>query len=261
MTAPASTEPAAGSYVYCIGRAGQKGLEISGLQGQEVRLVSSEGLAAFVSDHPVVKVAITREHTIIHQKVMEEAMKGGTVLPVRFSTIAETKGGRTADERVAEKVLAARREELGGLLEGMWGKVELGVKATWTDIQAVFREIAAEDPEVRKLRESLGQKPGVTQQDKAALGEAVRKALLAKKKAEGDRLLEVLRPLAEDFRLNKLFGDNMLLNAAFLVRLDREREFDQAVEEVSLSSAGRMRLRYAGPLPICNFVEISVAWD
>lgn len=254
------TPPAEGSYLYCIGRAGQKGLEMAGLQGQAVRLVSSEGLAAFVSDHPVVKVPITREHAIIHQKVMEEAMRGGTVLPVRFSTIAQAKEGRTADERLAEKVLAARREELGGLLEGMRGKVELGVKATWTDMRAVFQEIAAEDPAVRRLRAGLARKSGGTQQDKVALGEAVRKALLAKKKAEGDRLLEVLGPMAEDCRLNKPFGDSMLLNTAFLVRSDREKEFDLGVQELSRSIAGRMRLRYAGPLPICNFVEISVSW-
>lgn len=263
MTASALGAPAMGSYVYCIGRADRpESLTTLGLRGRQIRTVSSKGLVAFVSDYPVGKVSLTRENTMIHQKVMEEAMREETVLPVRFSTIAEPKNGLGPDGRIAEKLLKERRKEFCGLLEAVRDKREIGLKAVWTDMPAVFKEIVEESRKVRELRARTAAAPTrVPRRLKMALGEAVRDALLAKKKAEGDRLLAPLKGLADDFRINKTFGDSMLLNAAFLVRRDRDAELDKTVEELSRGNEGRIRLRYVGPVPICNFVEIVVSWD
>jgi hypothetical protein len=44
---------------------------------------------------------------------------------------------------------------------------------------------------------------------------------------------DALRPVAVASRSNKVIGDRMILNAAFLVERSREREFDEKVKEVS----------------------------
>ena len=83
----------------------------------------------------------------------------------------------------------------------------------------------------------------------------------AKKKVERDRLMAPLKEIAADVRVNRNFGDSMILNAAFLVSREKEAKFDVAVEGLARRNAGKMNLRFVGPLPICNFVEIVVSWS
>lgn len=252
-----------GCYLYCIGRTDRLGcLKTAGIAGQGVRVVAFEDLAAVVSDHPVGDVPILRENMIAHQRVMEDAMQRGTILPVRFSTVAEPKNGRPTDERVVDRVLKERGQEMRELLETMRDQVELGLKAVWADMGSIFKEITQEDGEIRQMQARLltkSQRPN--QGARVALGQAVQSALLTKKKAESENIFRPLQGRAEDIRVNKNFGDSMFLNAAFLIKREREAEFDRSVEELSRRGEGRFRLKYVGPVPICNFVEIVVVWD
>ncbi len=52
----------------------------------------------------------------------------------------------------------------------------------------------------------------------------------------------------------------MIINAAFLVEKEKEEAFDTAVEKISQQYADKMNLKYVGPIPPCNFVEIVVQW-
>jgi len=54
----------------------------------------------------------------------------------------------------------------------------------------------------------------------------------------------------------------MLLNAAFLVEADRkERKFDNLINELSTKYEGRIKFKYVGPSPPCNFVELVITWE
>jgi hypothetical protein len=53
----------------------------------------------------------------------------------------------------------------------------------------------------------------------------------------------------------------MFLNAAFLVKRDQQAQFEQLAKELARRFEGWAAMRYAGPLPISNFVEIVVHWD
>ena len=81
---------------------------------------------------------------MVHQHVIEEVMKSHTVLPVRFCTIAN-------DEEQVTKILEHRFNEFSDLLTSMEGLAELGLKALWTDVQHIFKEIATEDRDVKRL--------------------------------------------------------------------------------------------------------------
>lgn len=254
------TSTQAGCYLYHIGPAnGHRDLKALGVVGGKVRQVTYGKLSAAISDSPVAKLPILREHLMTHHGVMQEAMEEATILPVRFGTIAEAKEGRNAEERIVEKILKPRHEELSALLEAMQDKVELGLKALWMDMESVFREIAEENPEVRRLRASTMK--AASQQAKVTLGRAVQQALLAKKESEKDRILLPLQPLAADLRIGKNFGDRMFLNASFLVNKSGVEEFSKAVASLTQRLQERVRLSSVGPVPISNFVEIVVTWD
>ena len=67
-----------------------------------------------------------------------------------------------------------------------------------------------------------------------------------------------LRRTAFDHKLNKTIGDEMFINAAFLVSKGREKEFDNIMDDLSDQYQDKMKFMYAGPLPVFNFVNIVI---
>ena len=244
-----------GKYLYCLIEAsdtrnfGPIGI---GGRGDEVSTISYQGLSAVISSVPLNKYVVSRETMTRHEKVIEEVMKDCTVLPVRFYTVAPS-----VDE--IRTLLKKRYAEFRNLLRYLDNRVELGLKALWTDIEAVFREIVEEDEEVRALQEKIA-RASSKQADaaKRALG-ARMKALLEEKKAqEGEGLIAPLRRISVDVRLNKTHGDDMICNAAFLVDRRWEREFDTQVDELMATHGDRVKFMYVGPAPPYSFVNVVV---
>ena len=55
--------------------------------------------------------------------------------------------------------------------------------------------------------------------------------------------------------------DRMVLNTAFLVSKNRERECDEVVKRLDEEAGERMVFKYTGPDPPFNFCEIVVNWE
>jgi len=246
-----------GQYIYAIVAAKEeKGFGPIGIgnRNDEVYTVCYQEIGAVISPSPIMKYNITRANTMAHQKVMEEAMKYYSMLPVRFGTIGEK------IELIREKVLKARYDELKGLLRFMEDKLELGLKALWTSKEAVFQEIVEENRDIRILRDRLISKRGQVQGEQVRLGEMVKKALDTKKLREEKTILNVFKGFWVEHKTNNAFGDQMITNIAFLVKKDQEKEFDEAVDKLTATNNGKVRFKYVGPVPPCNFVEIVVTW-
>lgn len=248
-----------GKYLYAIIKT-PKPQEFATLgiggRGDKVYTMHHNGLAAVVSSSPIVKYPVRRDNMMAHQMVLEEAMKEFTLLPVRYCTIAED------EEQIKEKVLQARAQEFEDLLEKMRGKVELGVRAFWTNTQEVFEEIISENEEIAQLKKRIEEEKSAQKvyASKIKIGGLVKQALEQKQKKEAQALLDSLTALAEDFRENRILGDRNILNAAFLVRKEKEEEFDQKINELQQEFGERTKLDYFGPIPPYNFVEVVVTW-
>ena len=65
-------------------------------------------------------------------------------------------------------------------------------------------------------------------------------------------------PLAADHRENKLLTENMVLNAAFLVPVDNEGGFDQALNMFEGKYQGLLTFKYTAVAPPYNFVNIAI---
>ncbi len=245
-----------GQYIYAITGGGPIATDLKSIggQGYPVYAVGYKDIGAVVSDSSIVSYPVCRSNTMAHQKVMEALMQTHTLLPVRFGTIAE------GVDQIREKLLAARYAELSGLLRQMQDKIELGLKVLWNDINTLFQEIISENREIRQLRDRLATQKAANPQAQVRLGEMVKKALERKREKERNAVLENLRGYWVDQRSNKEFGDLMVVNSAFLVLKQREKDFDGAVEDLARHYDGRMTFRYVGPVPPANFVEITVRW-
>jgi hypothetical protein len=174
-----------------------------------------------------------------------------TVIPVVFGSIADS------DEEVSDGLLASRYDEWQALLAHLAGKAELGLKALWKELEAVFAEIVAEREDIRALRDDIGGRPqAATYQGRIEIGKMVEQALEEKKRREGGAIIETLALLAAEVRSGKLLGERMILNAAFLVERRRESEFDGAVSRIAEDLRERVVLKYVGPAPPFNFVSV-----
>jgi len=248
-----------GSYIYAIVEASrQEGFGNLGIggRGDGVYTVHCGSLAAVVSASPIVKYPVSRDNTMAHQKVLEKVMRKFALLPVRYCTIAEK------EEDIKEKVLKARYKEFKDLLSEMKDKVELGVRAIWTNMEQIFGEIGEENKDIKQLKEKVAKETSLFKKREGMMkvGEMVKEALEEKKEKEATELLAALKPLSVDFREKEVYGDRNIANFAFLVKKENERVFDEKIGELAKEYAPRKEIKYIGPVPPYNFVEVVVTW-
>lgn len=246
-----------GRYIYAIvATDGDKQFGPMGIGGRndDVFIQRYQDVGAVVSVSPVIQYPVTRANTLAHQQVLERVMIEHSLLPVRFGTVADD-----ADQ-IRDKVLIARYAEILDRLFYVNDKIELGLKALWTDKSELFREIVDENKEIRRIRDRLTGKKGAAQRDQVKLGEMVKKALDHKRMKTEKDMLSSLLPLCVDHRKNPVFGDQMMTNSAFLIFKHRESAFDQAVNDLAETHKAWFKFKYVGPVPPCNFVEMSIVW-
>jgi hypothetical protein len=220
-----------------------------------VRPLVHGDLVALVSDVPRLRYDISRRNLLAHQRVLEEAMHHGTVLPVSFGTVA------VGDEAIVTQVLQREQDELRFQLQRVRSRIELDVMAIW-ERDRLFEEIVAEDRDIRALRDSLvGLPEDSAYYERIELGQRTEAAIQAKSQQVAAIILERLQPLADDVRLNEPLTNEMLLNAAFLVERDRETDFDAVMQALGIEAEGRLLFKYIGPLPPYNFISLTINWE
>ncbi|MDP2727098.1 MAG: GvpL/GvpF family gas vesicle protein [Dehalococcoidia bacterium] len=248
-------------YIYCIIPCQEERTFDTAAIGDPhgvVHTVVYDGLAVVASDSPIANYECTRKNMMAHEKVLERVMQEYTLLPVRFGTVADT----ASPVENIHRLLRGRCQEFTQILKDMTGKAELGLKAFWRDEKALFEDIVAENPEIKRLRQRLaGKPPEVVRFEGVSLGRMVKEALDRKRGQEAAKLLAPLRPLAERVRENDTLADRMILNASFLVDMSRGVEFDQAVNRLDDEYGNRIGFKYVGPTPPYNFVDITVNWE
>ena len=244
-----------GKYIYCITETRQDrnfGPIGIGDRGDEVLTIGCDDLSMAASNYPMTRLALNRQNMLAHQKAIEEVMKEfDSVLPVRFGTIASS-----ADE--VRNLLDRRYREFKTALRDMDHKIELGVKGIWKNMDAIFSEIVKENEAIKNLKEALTERNSNDLQAKMGLGRMVKKALDEKKEKQAGEIVDKLRRTSYEHRLNDTIGDEMFMNAAFLVDKGREKEFDNIMDDLSDEYKNRIKFMYAGPLPVFNFVNIVI---
>lgn len=246
-----------GKYLYCVINESQSrnfGPIGIGDRGDEVNTLGFRDLACVISSTPMTKFVISRKNLIAHEKAIEKVMKEyDAVLPVRFCTVA------TSSEEI-RNLLMKNYQVLKNSLRSMDNKIELGLKVFWQNMEDVFKEIAS-TKKIRRLKEKLIKNSisGNTN-EKVSLGKKVKEILEIKRDIEAENILEILKPKCIEFRRNKIIGDKMILNCAFLIDKSHARDFDDHVEKLNKIYKDRLKLKYIGPIAPFNFVELDLKW-
>jgi hypothetical protein len=243
----------AAKYVYGVIAADGDPPSRAGIGGATLELIRSGETIALVSDIDAGDLVLGREAMTAHARVLEAAVAAGTVLPMRFGVVM-------ADEHaVRADLLEAHDRELRAQLDDLAGKVELKLRATYQE-ERLMREAVAQDPRIRRLRDSLrGAPEDATYYARIELGELVAAAAERTRQKDAAIILGELAPLAVDVEADEPAHPRIALNASFLVHHERIPEFDDHVARIGRAQAGRMRLKYTGPLPPHSFVRLAAA--
>src|SRR5438045_4513667 len=246
--------PPEGVYVYCIIESGDhKTFGTIGIGGRadEVYTIHYRDLAAVVSRAPLVVYDPTRENALTHEHVQEVVMNehGFTPVPMSFGTLFKTEGDTI-------EFLKDTYDALRDVLLKMKDKLEFGLKVNW-DRDEVLREIEEQNEEIRRLKAEIQTNTqSSTYFARMQLGRLVEQALADKSDSFVRDIYDHLRDAAIASRSNKVIGDKMILNAAFLVARDQADHFDAKVHDIGVKFEGKLAFKYTGPWPPYNFVTI-----
>src|SRR5438046_8233058 len=221
---PASDE---GIYVYCIIESAEPrtfGKIGIGGRADEVFTVHYKELAAVVSRTPLQVYDPTRENALTHEHVNEVVMidNGFTPVPMSFGTLFKT-------EEDTIEFLKDTYDALRDVLQKMKDKLEFGLKVNW-DRESVLSEIEQENEELRRLKAEIeSNQQTSTYFARMQLGRLVEQALADKADAYVREIYDELQEAAIASRSNKVIGDKMIMNAAFLVARSKQEQFDEKV--------------------------------
>ncbi len=241
-----------GRYVYGVIESasslklGRMGI---GGTGEEVYTVSHRDITAVVSKTSVFIFDPTRENVLAHEHVIESVMKEHTIIPMSFGTVFRT------DDDIRE-VLRSIYASLKDVIKQMAGKVEFGLKVNW-DRDKIIEELKRENEDIHRFNQEITRKHlQSTYLARMQLGRMIDKAMAEKSAEYVKQIYEGLRDVCVASRDNKPIGDKMIMNAAFLIHKDREKEFDAAVNKIAADFGDRLTFRFTGPWPPYNFVNI-----
>jgi Gas vesicle synthesis protein GvpL/GvpF len=241
-----------GRYVYGIVEAKESatfGKIGVGGTGELVYMVKYQDIAAVVSNTKVFIFDPTRENALAHEHVIETVMKSYTIIPMSFGTVFRT------DDDIRE-VLKSIYPSLKDVLKQMAGKLEFGLKVNW-DRDQTIEELKQEDEEIRRFHLEIVRKHlQSTYLVRMQLGRMIDKAMAERSAQYVREIYETLRGVCVASRDNQPIGDQMIMNAAFLVEREREAEFDGVVNKVAKKYGKRLKFKYTGPWPPYNFVNI-----
>ena len=241
-----------GRYVYGIIQASQPktfGKTGIGSAGETVYTVHHGDVAAVVSKTSVFIFDPTRENALAHEHVIETVMTTNTIIPMSFGTVFRT-------EEDIKEVLKSIYPSLKDVLKQMSGKLEFGLKVTW-DRDRVIEELKRDHEEIHRFHQELTKKHlQSTYFARMQLGRMIEKALAERSADYVREIYDALRSTCVASRDNKVIGDKMIMNAAFLINREKEADFDAAVNKVAQKFSDRLNFKYTGPWPPYNFVNI-----
>jgi hypothetical protein len=253
----AMAEP--GTYVYAVAAAGtlQAPLHPHGLPDGRapVAVITVDGAAAIVGGHDgcplhgLPRPELLRRVTI-HQRVIEDAMACGSVLPARFGTVLDS-------EDEVRAILARGGEPVKESLARFSGLVEVEAAATW-DLPQMLAGLASQPVIVAAKAAAQRAAPEHRIAQQVRVGQLVKQALDQRRALYQEKLLNEVGPLAVDNQPNALVADELVFNIAFLLPRCALHAFDAALERLDEALAGEISLRRVGPLPPYTFATVSV---
>jgi len=264
-----------GLYFYCIRkRTDNPSFSIKGIdEGGEVfvfpfreleAVVSRVSLEEFLSEEIQKKAQEDlnwiKEKAVIHEKVIEEAMRKGdefiSIIPMRFGTVFK-------EEKSLEETLNRYYEHFKTTLERLEGKQEWSIKVYLVDKKRLEQKIKEKNEAIKEKEKEIASLPeGMAFFMEEELKEVISREVEKKLNNIGELIFENLKKQAAEAARCKILEreltgrpELMVLNAAYLIAEERVEDFKKEIEELNqrVQSKG-LFVECSGRWPAYNFI-------
>ena len=228
-----------------------------GHSSSEVRTISSAGISIGIVagrceriPFSQVSPATTLGYLAAHQRVLEQVMLDGPVIPLKFGTYAD-------DDRQILEILNCGQREFAAALHQYADKVEVDLAAFWTDLKCVLADIAVA-PAVVALKAQIADGTGATMEQRVRMGQLVKQLLDQRREGVAAEIADALGGPSESMVVNPVKDDSMIFNAAILVSRDEQAQLDRTIQELDRRYDNKLNFRCVGPLPPYSFATAEV---
>lgn len=244
---------AGGTYLYAVLPHTQGGGEpgSTGVEDAEVYRVIAGDLAAVVSRVSRPRLRPERRHLLAHQAMLRRLMEHGSVLPATFGVVAPS------DEAVRDRLLEGH-EQLREQLARVSGKVEMGLKVSWSDSD-IFGYFVTAHPELTAARDQLLAHPELSREELINVGKLFEHLREAERESHFERVAAVLREQGVELKQNPPRGEREVMNLACLVPRERADAFEKMIEVAARGFDDHFTFEFNGPWAPHSFTELEPA--
>lgn len=241
-------------YLYCLIETPQdKQYTSHGVSGSyPVYTIMHKDIAAVISDIEKDVIKVSAEECLLHEKVLKEVMAGDTMLPFEFGTVSPSR-------EAVIRLLKDNHLNIKKSINRLRDKVEMNVNAVWANMDKMFQEIVSENRHIALYKKEIQKKSlEKTYQDRIKIGQLVAQVLYVKKEKEMYSIVTALKRNSVEYAAEKIAGDSMIFNGAFLVKKVNLEKFESTLYRLGDKLDGRINFTYSGPLVPYNFTNLKL---
>lgn len=247
-----------GIYIYgIIDTAEEKSLGITGItEYGEVYTIPYQDISAVVSDSEMVNYTtlvkdVVARYLLTHQQVIEKVMDYYTIIPMRLGTYV-------FDKAEVKEILCKGYKKFKDIFKKIDNKIEIDVVATWSNFAPIIKEIQ-EEKEIKEFKEKLINNPeGITVDDQIKAGSMIENSLNKKKEEYASQIQNILNTASENLKAHELMDDKMVINTAFLIDKDKQKDFYKKIEDLNTDFNEKLNFRCVGPLSSYSFYTLEI---
>ncbi|WP_096155005.1 MULTISPECIES: GvpL/GvpF family gas vesicle protein [Bacillus] len=245
-------EEQTGVYIFCgIQTEDQKEFGEIEMNGEVRKLypITYKDAAFIATEVPMKIYHPNKENLMMHQQAISLVMKqSDTAIPVSFGNVFHSK----EDVRMLLEKLYPQFQQLFPVIKG---KIEVGLKLVGK--KAYLDKKVKESTRIGNMAAATkGKSKAAGYYERIELGGAVQKLFANLQHEMKQEIYDPLTELAEAAKANDPISEKMLLNGSFLIERDKEKAFDQKVNELHEKWKDKLEFHYSGPWPAYNFVNI-----
>ncbi|MDI6807482.1 MAG: GvpL/GvpF family gas vesicle protein [Candidatus Eisenbacteria bacterium] len=253
-----------GIYVYCVTKGDrEESLDVRGIEGARVRVMTHQGLAAIGQDcEPKLFASqgqsVLTDWLLIHQSIVDLSWERyETIVPFAFGMIVVPTNGKPARQNLDEW-LEKQSAELNRKLENLKNKAEYGVQVLW-DLATIVSRIREQDNEILNLEKEICSKPtGVAYLLQQKLEELIRQRLETAANTHFKAFYQQIRESVEDIRVERIRKEElprqMILNVSCLQNRDETATLGAVLERIGQIPG--FDVQFTGPWPPYSFVSV-----
>jgi hypothetical protein len=241
-----------GLYIYCIADIAVDNFSFGkgAIENEEgdIFTINYKDISAVVSEAEIKQYRPTRRNNLAHEINIEKVMKDRNVLPFRFGVVANNK-----DEIL--KLLKEKYISFKELFITVNNKIEIGVKVSYQNIKDTLSLIGETHPTIVHLKKD---KQNITKNQNMIIdiGRIIEQELNDISLKYKDDIYDKLSRFAVKSVVSENLSNEMILNASFLIKKDKEKDFDNLINELDEENEGKFNFKCAGPFPPYSFVKL-----